>query len=302
MKTGLKNRVYQYKGPAMENTANTAEAPTPPATPDIGKNLFWDDFRIGLKVLCGGIAVLLAGVILVREPQFLSVAIVVIGALVTLVGLKICASIPDETGKNPLALAAFLSAKLCALLAVIAFFMSSSMLALVAVVLGGIAYILFMVVFQAAAQYLRHPTVSAFSLWHLIAAGVISVLLIAVAATGLWATSPMLLLLLQVLTAAALIFFMVHALELSAAIQRVQQGQPLILIKEAKQVAAAEEETVEHEVLPQVHPEGAKVFSEDIVGKLHAQDNSAGKAIVLLMTGVFSVGVILYAIIAIWAS
>ena len=45
----------------MENTAQPAPTPSVAgSTPNIAKNLFWDDFRIGLKVLAAGIPIALA--------------------------------------------------------------------------------------------------------------------------------------------------------------------------------------------------------------------------------------------------
>jgi hypothetical protein len=52
--------------------------------------------------------------------------------------------------------------------------------------------------------------------------------------------------------------------------------------------------------MPQAPPEEFQ-FSKNEVDAFEAQDSTAAKAIVALMTGVFAIGVILYTIVAVMA-
>src|SRR5260370_35278013 len=84
----------------------TAEARQAPA--DVIQSLFWDDVRAGLKIICVGLLLIFVGELCsqFRAGWFLVGAFVIVGGLLSLLGLGLCTAIPNQTGARTLALAA----------------------------------------------------------------------------------------------------------------------------------------------------------------------------------------------------
>src|SRR5690606_33799857 len=95
----------------------------------------------------------------------------------------------------------------------------------------------------------------------------------------------------------------------SQALARAQQGLPLEEPAVAPTTATTPETEPVGVMLPaqteaksETEPVEPPPFTETEVEGFQTADSTAGKAIVMLMTGVFSVGVVLYTIIAVVAS
>src|SRR5437763_14035564 len=94
------------------------------ATPNLGKNLFWDDVRIGLNLLVYGVVFLLIGAVAGPGalPAWVQVLATLAGGVVTVLGIKVCAHIPAESGVSFPAQGAFMAAALCFVTVIINYF------------------------------------------------------------------------------------------------------------------------------------------------------------------------------------
>jgi len=280
--------------------------------PEIGPNLFWDDVRIGMGMLVNGLFLLLLGAVIGPAilPVLLYALLVLIGGIFTVLGLKVCASIPSESGVSQYALGAFVCGALCFVTAIVNWFMSWSQPVLVGatVVLGAASAVMFTIVFAGCARFLHHHWLTLLTTQFVIVAAFYSFLFILFVMTPLRENIAIELVAL-VLTAVVSVFAMYLASMTKTALTRAQQGLPVEgkLAATEAMAAAAGESGVSTEKGPQLEhveppsPE-APLFTESEVKGFQTDDGSAGKAIVGLMTGVFSVGVILYTIIAVLAT
>ncbi len=270
-------------------------------TPNIGKNLFWDDVRIGLNLMPWGVGLLLLGAVAGPWilPYWLWVALVLVGGLVMVLSIKICAAIPPESGVNLPAQGAMIAAVACLVTVVVCHFMGWPQPGLIAALaLGAAAHVLFALVVLGCVRYLAHPALATLAGAYAVVALIYSVLLFVfflMPAVRDQAQMQAGLALVSVLVAGFLMFLTSSA---SAALQRAQQGLPAVAT--AEEAAARAGRTVRADK-PEPLPEEF-CFTESEVEGFAAQDSTAGKAIVALMTGVFSVGVILYTIIAVMAA
>jgi hypothetical protein len=214
-----------------------------------------------------------------------------------------------------LAQAAFFAAALCLVTVVVNFFVSWGWLELVvgSVAIGALAYVLFAVVLNGVVTFLRHRWLMTLAKVHIPVAAVYAVIVLAACLAYLGNdvnfrveignTLMMGVQLLTVLVGAFVLYLLQGA---SAALQRAQQGLPV----EGPLPTKAGEGTEGEVALVAGHRKSDKpeplpehfAFSESDVEGFQAQDSTAGKAIVALMTGVFCIGVILYTIIAMMAA
>jgi hypothetical protein len=232
---------------------------------------------------------------------------VLAGGIATVLGLKVCAAIPAESRVSPLAFGAFVAGKLCFLAVIVGFFMSWQLdgVAMVALVLGGLAHVLFAAELRGVVAFLGHRWLTTVASGYVAVAAVYSVFLAVVCLTPMGATfnGQVAAQGVSILVGALLLYLLSGAY---TALQRAQQGLPVEAPAGARAVTTevSAEPTALHKELsfrPAPPPETFQFNKNDVDG-FQAQDSTAGKAIVALMTGVFSVGVILYTIIAIMAA
>src|SRR5437763_8417930 len=129
------------------------------ATPNLGKNLFWDDVRIGLTLLPCGVVLLLIGAVAGPWllPYWLWVLTALVGGVLTVLSIKICAAIPPESRVSLPAQGALAAAALCLITVVVNHFLGWPSGGLVAsLLLGTAAHVLFALVLQGCVRYLNH--------------------------------------------------------------------------------------------------------------------------------------------------
>jgi hypothetical protein len=281
-----------------EMAAQSSKTASPPP---IGKNLFWDDVRIGLNLLSIGVIILviaaLAGPWL---PGWLTALIVLAGGIVTVLGVKVCAPIPAESGVSMPALGAFLLAGLCFVTVIISYFLGwpTGGLAL-SIVLGAVAHVLMALVLVGCLRYLGHRWLGTLAMAYVVIAAIYG------GVVALFFLTPLHTILtfqisVQVLTAAVVGLLSYLACGASQALRRAQQGLPVECQPAGETVLdGAPTKMLRADKPPPLPEEFA--FSQSDVDGFGAQDSTAGRAIVVLMAGVFSVGVILYTIIAVMA-
>lgn len=194
--------------------------------PDLRKNLFWDDVRIGLKVICGGLIVLVLGLVISRYilPGFLVFLITAIGALATLFGIKITCSMPEETGVTPFAFGALGCLLLCLLVSVLYYVIPGFPLWLlqIGVTLGGIGHVLYAFVLSKGADYLKLAPLASMTKIYLVVAGVFSLIVIVFAWANLFATAA-LAAVVDILAVATAGFLCYITYSMSGAIEGLQQ-------------------------------------------------------------------------------
>jgi hypothetical protein len=269
---------------------------------DVATSLFWDDVRAGLKLVSIGAVLLLVGEIGMqfRFHAFLVGAIVIVGALLTVIGSLICTAIPKETGQRTVALLAAGCAALGTLALLVYQFYPGDLpnVATIAVVLGAIALVLFTRFLRGAANYICHrPLIAAARSLVSVATG-FAVLLIVVCASELVENSAARLLI-DLLAIGMVSMLAYVAWGVSDAILRCRLGQPLEVpqYKLSSEYLAAEEQRLARENIF-YHPPPPPHFSENEVHFFHADDAKAAAAIVVLMAGIFTVGVVLYLVVA----
>jgi hypothetical protein len=269
--------------------------------PPIGKNLFWDDVRIGLNLLSNGVIVLvIAAITGPWLPGWLTALLVLVGGIVTILGVKVCASIPVESGVNMPALGAFLLAALCFISVVINYFIGWSTGGLViSILLGAAAHILIALVLVGCVRYIGHRWLASLAMVYVVIAAIHAAVVALFFLTPL-ATNFTFQISVQILTAVVLGFLAYLACGASQALRRAQQGLPVEYQPGTETEFAGTPTKVLRADKPPPLPEEF-AFSQSEVAGFGAQDSTAGRAIVVLMAGVFSVGVILYAIIAVMA-
>jgi hypothetical protein len=291
-----------------------AMPPEPAAEPglapaDVSRSLFWDDVRAGLKVVCVGVILVLVSELSKQFhlPEFLVGAILLVGSLLCLLGLGIGTAIPTDTGVRPTALLAAGCAGL-GLLALVVHFLDPFDLPVggaLAAILGAVALVLFALVLRGCTTYIGHRplTAAARSFVSLAAAFALFVLVLAILALAPLPPSvqdllPAVRLLADLLAICVVSIVVYIAWSTSDAIVRVRQGQPVEaprLPLSAAQLAAEELRRRQEIIYTQPpHPH----FSEAEVHFFHADDSRAAGAIVVLMTGIFAVGVVLYTVVA----
>lgn len=285
-------------------TPSTTEEQTP-AVPNIAKNLFWDDVRIGLQVVAIGGIVLALGSLLAQYntvPIVLSYLIVAVGAFASIIGLKICCSLPKEGGIGSLLLPAAMGCAILAFVTLLGWLVGlvpAAVSAPVVAVLAGLAGILFAIAISPMGGFLG-DSVLAFH-GHLLtgAMAIFTIAAVIMTLTGVASTDgPRNILEIGGLALAGYLLFV--ASTLSFAIGRVQQGLlPYRTVSEEEQGLAEE---VPEDDMPKAPPTPAPYFNPDEYKVLNKEDTSAGAAIVGLMTAVFTVGVVLYTIIAVITS
>lgn len=280
--------------PATESPA--AEAPV------IGKNLFWDDYRIGLKTTAwGSLSLLIVSVLLAPLlPSALAALLVFAAGVATLLGVKISANVPEETGASVAALAT-LGLTFVAFLCVIVgyLFSSGATCYTIAAVAGSLAFIGYNYVANAACKYLRLRALGLYATAALGLAVLSAAVFCVTYLAGLMAGTGFRVLV-QLLIAASVAFTSYIAFQLAGVIRRGQLGLPLEAdLGEAE--SAAEEIEVGEEPPPLTADVDVEHLPEAEVKALRSEDTNAAKAVVVLMAGVFSVGVVLYTIIAIVA-
>ena len=160
------------------------QAPT-----DVAQSLFWDDVRAGLKLVSVGVVLLLVGEIgwQFRFHAFLVGAIIIVGAMMTVVGLLICTAIPKETGQRTVGLLAAGCAALGTLALLVYQFYPGDLsdVAKIAVVLGAAALVFFALFLRGAASYICHrPLIAAARLLVPVATGFAVILVLACMSEG----------------------------------------------------------------------------------------------------------------------
>jgi hypothetical protein len=281
----------------MSQTEPTVVQPTTDV-PQLAGNLWWDDVRLGARLLFAGFLVILVP-LLGRHALVsgLYYVLLIVAAGLLLVGLKMCISVPAETGARMYVYGAVGALKL-AVLALIVFLIMGTLgqtEGLLLAALGMLGNILIALFVRNTAQYLRAQSLALLAMQYTMLAAVVSVA--AVVASIMHADA--LVNLLTLLLIGVQIFLVGH---LHKAIVNVQHG----LAAEARTTqpsgieAAAEAaaHTVDHEPLPVVH---APYFTDKQWEVLETSDRSAGRAVISLMTAIFLIGVLLYSIIAAWA-
>ncbi len=270
--------------------------------PDVSTSLFWDDVRTGFKVVSVGIVFLLIGEIGMqfRFHAFLVGSIVIIGAILTLIGLGISTAIPKETGLRNLALVTAGCAALGTLALLIYQFYPTDLptAAQIAVVLGAAALVFFALLLRGATTYIGHrPLMAAARSLVSVSTG-FALLLVVVSLTD-WVAIPAVRLLVDLLAIGMVAMVAYVAWGTSDAIFRARCGHPLELPRYAHspEYLAAEEQRLARENIFYTPPPPPH-FSENEVHFFHADDAKAAGAIVVLMAGIFTVGVVLYLIVA----
>jgi hypothetical protein len=280
--------------------ASNSEARQAPA--DVATSLFWDDVRTGLKVVSVGVILLLIGEIgtQFRFHGFFVGATVIIGAVMTLGGLGICTAIPKATGLRNVALGTAGCAALGTLALLVYQFYPDDLptVAKIAVVLGAVALVLFALLLRGAATYIGHRVLTAAGRSLVSVATGFAVLLVVVCVTE-WVDNPALRLLVDLL-AIGLVGMLVYVTwGTSDAILRARLGQPLEAPRftlSAEYLAAEEQRLARENIF--YAPPPPPHFSENEVHFFHADDAKAAGAIVVLMAGIFTVGIVLYLIVA----
>lgn len=289
----------------MSQLGVSASAGGMASAPHIGKNLYWDDVRIGLQVLMYGVMVLVVGAVASPLlPGWLAALLVLAGGVGTVLGLKICASIPSESGVSVPAQGAFFLGALCLVLAIFNWFTSwtNTATAAACVLLGAAAHVAFALVLKGCVTFLRHQGLLPLTLLYLLLAAAYSLFLMAFVLTPMNA-NPTVVAAVQVATLVVAAFLLFLLCGAATALQRAQQGLPAEGPAVAAPGAAADSSalmTAERKSAykPEPPPEEFQ-FSKNEVEAFEAQDSTAAKAIVALMTGVFAIGVILYTIVAV---
>ena len=241
-------------------------------------------------------------------PNWLTALTVFVGSVVTILGVKVCASIPAESKVNQIALGALGCSVLCFLTVIANFLPGSSMLWLVAtaLVLGALAHVLFAVVLHGCLSYLGHRFLTTLAKAYIGVAAVSSLLVVAFHLAG-WTDRPEMWLVLKLIVVATAIFLLYLTSSASKTLRRAQQGLPVegsgVARERATGIAAEghhEEAGLKAPASEEVAAETPKTphFTDAEIRVLQTEDSSAGSAIVALMAGVFIVGVILYTIIA----
>src|SRR5262249_33943369 len=124
-----------------------------------GKNLFWDDVRIGLNLLPCGVVLLLLGAVAGPWflPQWLWMATALVGGVLTVLSIKICAAIPPESRVSLPAQGALVAAPLCLVTVIVNYVLGWPRGGLVAtLLLGAAAHVLFALVLLGCVRYLAH--------------------------------------------------------------------------------------------------------------------------------------------------
>jgi len=284
----------------MSEAANMESGQAPA---DVAQSLFWDDVRTGFKVVGVGGIVLLVGELSAQfhAHRFLVGAILIVGAALSVIGLAICTAIPKETGARSTALGAAGCAAVGALALLLHLFSPMEIPAadIVAVVLGLAGLVLFAIVLRDCATYIGHRPLTAAARSLVSVAAGFAVFVLVVIALTLLTEIPGLRALVD-LVAIGIVGMVVYiAWGTSDTILRVRTGQALELpryVGSAEYLAAEQlrlaRENVTYPPPPPPH------FSETEVRFFHADDAKAAAAIVCLMAGIFSVGVVLYLIVA----
>ncbi len=294
---------------APEQVAENQEIPQPEKKgPEIGKNLFWDDFRIGLIILAGGALLVVVSILLTYVPYlgWLGYLGIFLGGVGTVLGVKVCASIPEESGVSLFGLAALGAATLCLLGVLVHFFAPGLGLLVPTVILWALALDLFAWVMRGAADFLQSQVLGLLTMLYVGVAIITSLLFVVFAVSGGLGNAPTQVILILV-GIATVLFLSYLATEISRAIGFAQQGLPvggqIPGEKVTAEVGAPEEQAVagEHHETPGTTEE-SPVFSETDVEKFRTSDSSAGRAIVMLMTIVFAIGVFMYTIVAFMAA
>jgi len=280
--------------------APNAESRQAPA--DVAQSLFWDDVRTGLKVVCVGLILLLVGELSAqfRLHDFLVGAAFMVGAVLTLIGLGICTAVPKETGVSQKAI----GAAACAALGILAMLLRLVIPADVPVVgalpavLSAVALVLFALVLRGCVTYIGHRQLTAAARSLVSVATGFALLLVVVSLSGL-VEHPALRVLVDLLAIGIVGMFVYIAWGTSDAILRVRQGLPLETPRFATspEYLAAEEQRLARENVTYAPPPPPH-FSETEVRFFHTDDAKAATAIVMLMAGIFSVGVVLYSVVA----
>jgi hypothetical protein len=283
--------------PHSEPAADLRHAPA-----DVARNLFWDDARAGLKLASVGLILLLVAELggRFRLHEFLGGAITVVGSLLCILGLGICTVIPKEAGVRNLTLTAAGCAALGLLALLVGLFGLAEfpLLDALPVVLGAVALVLFALMLRSVTSYVGHRILAAAARQNVIMTGGFAALLVVVALTGQTESAPVRVLedLLAIGVVGAIVYL---AWGTADAIQRARQGLPVEtprVMPSAEQLAAEELRRSKENLV--YTPSAPPHFSEAEVRFFHADDSKAAGAIVVLMAGIFAVGIVLYTIVA----
>jgi hypothetical protein len=286
----------------MSNATQPEPADARKAPADVAQSLFWDDVRAGLKVVCVGVVLLLIGELCIqfRAHSVVSGAALIAGGVLSLVGLLICTAIPKETGARPAALTAAGCAALglLALLVDLFNFLDLPVVGAIAVLLSAVALRLFAVVLRTAAVYLGHRPLTAAARQFVYVAMAFALFLVIIAFSGLAGIAAVRLLA-DLLAIGVVGIFVSIAWGTSESIQRTRLGHPLELPRRtvSPEYLAAEEQRLARENVT-YHPGAPPHFSEEQVRFFHTDDAKAATAVVVLLAGIFIVGVVLYTIVA----
>ncbi|MGF1580338.1 MAG: hypothetical protein ACFCD0_13325 [Gemmataceae bacterium] len=276
-----------------ETVAQTATAQ--PQTPTVGKSLFWDDLRIGLQVLSAGAPIVVLGALVAHfASSTFGPAIVLVGMIGTILGVKICCSTPEETGVSVAPLAGLVAGTFAVLATIIGWFTGLPQAGVVVAVLGGVAYVVVAFEMYASAKYLNYKSLVPLALYHLITTVIVAILFVALSSTSqlLMASRTYM----ELISLGLVSFTTCVAWQLSSAIGRAQVGQAVE--STVTEAAEGQSPSTVADDKPTPPPMGAPYFNDEQYNVFQADDASAGGAIVGLMTAVFTVGVVIYAIIA----
>lgn len=171
------------------------------------------------------------------------------------------------------------------------------MAGLIVAILGGVAYVVVAFEIFASAKFLGYKSLVPLALYHLITTVVVAVLFIALSSTTELLVASRLYI--EVISLGLVAFTVCVALQLADGIKRAQAGEAI------EATSAEMEEATKAETLgddkPPTPPTSAPYFNDEQYNVFQSDDKSAGGAIVGLMTAVFTVGVVIYAIIAMMA-
>ncbi|GIW79625.1 MAG: hypothetical protein KatS3mg105_1432 [Gemmatales bacterium] len=274
--------------------------------PNIANNLWWDDVRIGFKVVHCAVLTILAGHLLAlfHPIYYLGMLIFVAGYLALLLGLDIMRSIPQETGQGFFALAALAATALGYAVVVLnnvfgVAIPSPTVFATSLALVGNLCYALLM---KGAMEYLRDQRAALFAKYYLL----VSVLYAVFALIAVTGGSPAFDALVAVATFVLGLALAQVSKMASQSIARAQQAPAEKQVEEPKEQEVAEktEQEATKEEVPAAEgetketPAASAVFSSDELAGMHGDDVYAGRAIAGLMLAVFLIGVFLYTIIA----
>lgn len=301
------------EAPENQQTPETAAEEQQTSIPNIEKNLFWDDVRIGFGTVRVGVLILLIGALLnvMGVSGFFSVTTILIGALTTLAGLHVCTSVPKETGAIPICQAALGCSALCFLCLVInyflwAFFEEISPIPIlwsVAAVLGPLGFILFALTVSRAAGYLKIKSFRTCSDLYFSTGALFGFLFALFTLGALYSEDVNSIYAFKVvfgilILGAGISLWMVlgigrQTIALLFAGEEPEEGDLPLDGTEEEPVTAEGVVVADKPMEPVSEP----YFGDEEWGKLHQDDVFMGGWIVKLLTVIFCIGVLIYAVV-----